>query len=465
MTMSASALFAVLSLSTVPCVSGPADITGRGSRPTLSGTEQIVRSEDGLFALHYTREGEDRVQSVQDLDADGRPDVVDEVLAGLEMARSAFVARGYRDVVRDAGGGGGPELDVYIVDLANNGFANAVPAEAAEEPWSCYIRLAADLTSQGGELLQSVAAHELNHCVQYRYTTTSDTWIYESAATFEQYGLYESGLLEVGLQVLWGTRLSGAGRPLDDVGNRFEYAGFSWWKFWNEFQPGVERMVPLWEALASEPRWRQALDAQALALWELTLPEIFLEFSTWNAFACARDDGGHYAQDAMPCLLENVSVPVTLMAADQELVVVLDPGDYTSATLELDDDGGGQSPFVQCELSEAQEQAQVLVRLIGLDQYGRRGAQAEAHLDPSGQIGLRLDEGLAIGGRAIVVLASVGEAAATVSCVAGFVEPLAQEPEAAAGDGCQCSTSPWAGTYWSLLVPWLLAWVVLRRRL
>jgi hypothetical protein len=462
MVMSAPALFVALSLSTVPCVSAPAENVARGSRPTLSGTEQIVRSQDGLFALHFTQEGEDRLQSVQDLNADGLPDVVDEVLSGLETARSAYVARGYRDVVRDAGGGGGPELDVYIVDLANNGFANAVPAEAEEEPWSCYIRLAADLTSQGGELLESVAAHELNHCVQYRYTTNSDTWIYESAATFEQYGLYESGLLELALQVLWGTRLSGAGRPLDDVGNRFEYAGFSWWKFWTEFQPGVERMVPFWEALASEPRWRQTLDAQALDLWELTLPEVFLEFSTWNAFACARDDGGHYAQDVMPCLLENVSVPVTSMAAEQELVVVLDSGDYTSATLELDDDGGGQSPSVQCELSEPQ--AEVLVRLIGLDQHGRRGPQAEARLEQSGQIDLRLDEGLVSGGRAIVVLASVGEAAATISCVARFVEPLAQEPGAAVGDGCQCSTSSWAGTGSSLLVPWLLAWVLLRRR-
>lgn len=463
MVMSVTALFAALSLSTIPCVSSPDANTARGARPNLSGAEQIVLSEDGLFALHYTQEGEDRLQSVQDLDADGLPDVVDEVLAGLETARSAYLARGYLDVVRDAGGGGGPELDVYIVDLANNGFANAVPAEDGEEPWSCYIRLAADLTSQGGELLESVAAHELNHCVQYRYTTNSATWIYESAATFEQYGLYESGLLELALQVLWGTRLSGAGRPLDDVGNRFEYAGFSWWKFWNEFQPGVERMVPLWEALASEPRWQQTLDSQASLLWELTLPDVFLEFATWNAFACARDDGGHYDQDAMGCLLENVSIPVTLMAAGQEVVVALDPGDYTSATLELAEDGRGQSPSVYCELSGAE--AQVLVRLIGLDEQGRRGAQAEARLDQPGQIELRLDEGLVAGGRAVVVIASVGEEAASLTCAARFVEPLADEPEAAAADGCRCSTGSPVGKPATLVTLWLFAVGWLRRRL
>ena len=132
-------------------------------------------------------------------------------------------------------------------------------------------------------------------------------------------------LLEVALAVLWGTRLSGAGRPLDDVGSRFEYAGFSWWKFWNEHLPtGDERVVPVWEALSAQPDWRETLDSEAQRLWQLDLQEAFLEYATWNGFACARDDGAHYDQEAMGCLLEEVSVPVEPLAAGEEVVVVLD---------------------------------------------------------------------------------------------------------------------------------------------
>ncbi len=438
---SLAAVLAVLSLGTVPCVSTTGEDAARGSRPDLSGAEQVVVSDDGFFALHYTHEGVDRVQSVADLDDNGLVDVLDDALVGLERARVAYRERGYRELVRDHGGGGGPELDVYIVDLANNGFANAVPAEEEAEPWSCYIRLAADLTSGTTALLDSVAAHELNHCVQYRYTTDSSTWMYESAATFEQYGLYESGLLDLALQVLWGTRINGARRPLDDVGNRFEYAGFSWWKFWNEYQPAGERMVPLWEALAVEPRWQQTLNAQAGLLWSLDLPAVFLEYATWNSFACARDDGQHYDPATMACVLETIEVPVTPLAVGEESVVVLDPGDYTSATLELSADGGGQSPALSCEVAGAG--AEVLVRLIALDEFGGRGAHVDARAESSEQIELRLDDALVAAGRALVVIASVGDEAASLTCTASFVEPLVEEGEATAG--CQCSTMPERG--------------------
>jgi len=406
----------------------------------LSGPEQVVISADGFFALHYTQEGVDRVQSVADLDDNGLVDVLDDVLLGLERARVAYRERGYRELVRDRGGGGGPELDVYIVDLANNGFANPVPAEEAAEPWSCYIRLAADLTSGSTTLLDSVAAHELNHCVQYRYTTESATWMYESAATFEQYGLYESGLLDLALQVLWGTRLSGTRRPLDDVGNRFEYAGFSWWKFWDEFQPDGERMVPLWEALAVEPRWEETLDAQAERLWGLDLPAVFLEYATWNSFACARDDGAHYDPASMACALETIEVPVLPLALEEEREVVLDPGDYTSATLEFNGDGGGQSPALACELSGVG--AEALVRVIALDEAGGRGAHAEARAESPGSIEIRLDDALVPGGGALVVIASVGEGAANLTCTLSLVEPLIDEGEGDATGGCQCSASP-----------------------
>ena len=451
--MSTPALLALLSLVTVPCVGAPGEQVARGGRPTLSGTEQVVVSEDGFFALHYTEQGVDRVQSVEDIDGNGLADVLDEVFAGLATARAAYRARGYRELVRDRGGGGGPELDVYIVDLANNGFANAVPAQEAAEPWSCYIRLAADLTSRSGEILDSVAAHELNHCVQYRYTINSATWIYESTATFEQYSLYESGLLDLALQVLWGSRLSGARRSLDDVGNRFEYAGFNWWKFWNEYQPGGERMVPLWQALADDPSWRTTLDSMAQSVWGQDLAALFLEYATWNAFACGRDDGAHYDETTMACILETISVPVDAIAVGDEVLVRLDPGDYTAAYLELQASGGADAVSLQC--SGPGPQAEAFVRLIALDEWGARGAEQTVRVANDAGVSLRLDQALAPAGAALVVVAAVGEQPLELRCTVQWLEPVLPPVDDVVDSGCQCllSASPTApgGGGWLLL--------------
>jgi len=461
-----SALLVVLATQSLPCVVLPGEDAARGGRPDLSGPEQVLSSEDGFFAIHYTEEGEDRVQSVADSDGNGLADPLDRILSGLDTARGAYEQRGYRPLVGDAGAEGSAAIDVYVVDLANNGFANAVPAEDGAEPWSCYIRLAAELTGKSGELLESVAAHELHHCVQYRYTTAAAPWLYEATATWEQYNLYDSGLLEVALAVLWGTRLSGAGRPLDDVGSRFEYAGFSWWKFWNEHLPtGDERVVPVWEALSAQPDWRETLDSEAQRLWQLDLQEAFLEYATWNGFACARDDGAHYDQEAMGCLLEEVSVPVEPLAAGEEVVVVLDPGAYTSAYLELAASGGQDAPSLNCSGPGAD--AEALVRMIALDELGRRGAERTLRVTGDDGLELRLDDALARLGSALLVIASVGEGPLELRCTAQWVPPVDDE-EVDPGQGCLCSSASAIGPRsmpWPILAALLLAlWLPRRLR-
>jgi len=459
------ALFLLLAAQALPCVVPPGADAARGGRPDLSGTEQVLNSEDGFFAIHYTEEGEDRVQSLVDGDGNGLADPLDRILSGLVTARSAYQQRGYRTLVGDAGAEGSPAIDVYVVELEGNGFANAVPAEEGAEPWSCYIRLAADLTGTSGEILESVAAHELHHCVQYRYTTAAAPWIYEATATWEQYSLYDSGLLELALALLWGTRLSGAARPLDDVGSRFEYAGFNWWKFWNEHLPsGDERLVPVWEALSAQPDWRETLESEAQRLWQLDLQEAFLEYATWNGFACARDDGAHYDQESMGCLLEAVSVPVAPLAVGEEVVVVLDPGAYTSTYLELAASGGQDAPSLNCSGPGAE--AEALVRLIAVDELGRRGAERSVRVAEDDGLELRLDDALGRLGSALVVVASVGDGPLELRCTARWLEPVLDDEEDAPQEGCLCSSAaPLASRpgAWPALAALLL--LGLRRRL
>ncbi len=458
------ALVGLLAAQSQPCIALPGEHAARGGRPELSGSEQLLSSEDGLFSIHYTEQGVDRVQSVADSDGNGRADSLDSILDGLEVARAAYQERGYRPLVRDRGGGGSSAIDVYVVDLDGNGFANAVPAEEGAQDWSCYIRLAADLTGTDGGLLESVAAHELHHCIQYRYTTSAGPWLYESTATWEQYNLYASGLLEAALQILWAVRLNGAGRSLDAVGNRYEYAGITWWKFWNEHQPASEeRMVPVWEALAALPDWRLTLDAEAQRLWQLDLQQVFLEYATWNAFACARDDGLHYEADSMACLLEEVSVPVQPLSVDEEALVELDPGSYASAYLEVAASGEQDAPSVTCSGPGAD--ADVLVRLIALDELATRGSERTVRATGDEGLEIRLDEALARLGSALLVIASVGEGPAELRCTAQWTAPVVDEQET--GQGCACSTTTMAAprpVLWSAVLALLVGLCRGRRR-
>lgn len=274
-------------------------LTARAARPTLSGPEELVA--DDAFAVHYTRSGADAVPPL-DADTDGTLDLPQRVLAALDLAASAYAADGWRPVVPDEGGGDTPQIDVYLRVLDINGYAHPVTTASGA---TCWLEVDPTL-GLGGQLIESVTAHELHHCVQYAYTPDADAWIYEATATGAQYGVVTDGVLDLGLGVLWSNRLAHPERSVDDTGDRYEYAGFVWTKFWSELDGADPSRLPdLWEALAQTPRdWEAAHDAEAQRLWGRTLPEVFVRHAEWNRFACAADDGAHYAASPLGCAVD-----------------------------------------------------------------------------------------------------------------------------------------------------------------
>ena len=417
-----------------------------GARPELSGPEQLITTSDGRFLIHWTAEGVDAPSNQEDSDGNGIPDFADRVLAGLLLGDTEFPAAGYRSVPPDDGQGGGPELDVYIVDLPANGYANQVEAEeGSDAASSCSIRLDGGLGGGLEGILESVALHEFHHCTQYAYTRFAPSWLLESSATYEQYRLYSSPALQAALEILWIGRLREPERPLESTGGRYEYAGFVFEFFWRSFNgPDSARLPALWEALrAAEGNWTEALDGESLRLWGQPFSRTFLDYATWNAFACGRDDGGHYEATMFPCELDT-SVPV-LAIEEGDVSLVFEDAPFTASYVALEADGDVRPVQWRCD-GPGGTGARARLRLLALDEFGRVLEQRDVSARDDAPYELRLDQPQAAGGSTLAVLTSAGAVPASFDCSVERVS-IAVAPPPPSGDGCSSSLSG-AGVIW-----------------
>lgn len=436
-----------------------------GARPTLSGPVQILDTDDGSFRIHWTDEGVDAPAGQGDGDGNGQADFLDRILVGLTGGRAAFAAQGWRSAAPDDGTGGSDAIDVYVKSIDANGYAfHAPPADDADAASSCAIHLEGSLGDSLDGILESVAAHELHHCVQYAYTTSSPSWLLEATATHQQYQVFTSPALEAALQVLWIGRLSQPDLPLDSLGGRYEYAGFLFLFFWESFG-GLDRARPpaLWEALAdAEGDWVAALDVESERLWGQSFARTFADYSTWNAFACGRDDGAHYDAALYPCTLDDTSVPIEEPAGP--LLLDLRLVRYTAAYAEYPSDGEDRPLELSCE-GAGDSGARAHVRLLALDRFFRATEVVDVTARGGDAFTIRLSDPVDVAGSVLVVATSSGFDPVLIDCAVERVDPRSEEEDPPPPDeaGCACTSSgDLAGS--SLLVLGLAALPKRRRR-
>ncbi len=400
---------------------------GASERPELSGPEEVVVSDDGWFEIHFTREGKD-APSGPELEG-GLPEAVESILDGLDMGKAAFEEAGWRALVRDDGAGGSDAIDIYVRSLDANGYATPVPTSDGSH--SCYMQIDGSLGTLG-YITESVAIHELHHCVEYRYSVDVAPWFYESAATHAQYAHLLDPALELALGVLWADRLAGSDRPMNNRDGRFEYSGFLVSKFWADREPSANPLPELWEALAGEPDWEAAMDTEAARRWDETLPEAVLELATWNAFACAADDGQHYDDQVLPCIAD-VTVPFVEWE-DGPLEFSHEEGPYTAAYGRIEGDGDGLE--VTCA-------GEGRFRIVAVDRDGRRAGHAD------GADGLAWQPVVEAGGFAWLVATSDGPPLDLVCDVVRVPAPVVDPLPAC---GCISTRTGPVGLWFGLVV-------------
>lgn len=252
-----------------------------GPRAVLSGPEQTAVTADGRFVIHYTTEGVDAVD----------PAWVEWAEEGLARVWAAYVDdAGWPAPAPDQGIGGDDRLDLYLRVLDSNGYAHVETATG-----SCWMEADPGIASGlGRTTFASVVGHELHHCLQFAIGTGLEGWIYEATSTYAQYLLFsDDQAIELARDALWGLRLTGSEKRLDDEGGTFEYAGMVWVKY--VVDAGGD-LLALWEAMAASGGWVAGHEALLGPVADAAA-----DFAEWNAFACHKDDGRHYVADNAQC--------------------------------------------------------------------------------------------------------------------------------------------------------------------
>ncbi|MEQ1507795.1 MAG: hypothetical protein ABMB14_36540, partial [Myxococcota bacterium] len=337
-------------------------------RPALSGPVEDL--DAGRFRVHFTRTGAD-APPADDVDGDGLPDQVGAIADALVDAEAAYLDEGWRPLAGDDGADGSDAIDVYVRDVDIYGYST--PVRRQDGTWSCFVEIDRGATVVGS-VARSVATHELHHCVEFRYTATTAAWLFEAAATYEQYSHVVDPVLDFAVGVLYGERLGAPDRKLAATDGRFEYAGFLWMKYWSErggFEP--DRLPALWEHLEGADDWQAGLDAAAEDAFGAGLAETYADWAGWNTFACSGSDGAHYLDQPIACIAD-VTVPYAAWDGG-ERAIVHDEHPFTAEYLALD---AAERTEVTCHGDEG-----LRIEVLAVDRTGAEvGAGAGGDGDP-----------------------------------------------------------------------------------
>lgn len=387
------------------------------ARPVLSGPEEVY-DVNADFRLHFTREGADTAGP--DGDGNGWPDLVDTIARELVVAEQGFAEEGWRALARDDGTGGTDAIDVYVLEIPDYGYT--VPAPIGDgttnDGSSCWVMYATSLVP--GPIAASVVAHELHHCVEFRYSTSLASWVYESAATYEQYTHVTDPALDLAAGLLYLERLAATDQKLGTTEGRLEYGAFLWTKFWAERDGGgTEALVRMWEELSLGGGWPDAMGRAATAEHGLSLDELYLEHAVWNAFACAADDGLHYDPAVIPCVVDTAVVTV--------------PWDGSAIEVST-----GEAPYTAMYLERAATDLPVAVRCEGGGEIGVALVPRDPNGVSTGVVSGIGGETLQVdgaGGPVTVVVAGTGQDPLWTTCVEVEATNPPAPPEA-----CGCAT-------------------------
>lgn len=324
-------------------------VTALTARPALD-SERVVVTRDGHFAIHYSDAASTFGLRPADRDRNGLPDPIDRVAEAAVAARSHLVGRlGYASPAAE-----GQRYDIYITGLGHGIEGFTVPPGAkspAAEPFSV---LDANLPA---DRVMAATLHQLAHAVFGESATRVEPWWSEASAGFlEATGTDDFRSPGPALSARQGAPWHALAS--DDL---LMMQGALLWPLFLAERSGDAGIVrQVWAEIASK-----GLDPFAAADQVLrrraggSLAEAFREYTLWNLFTGARDDGRHFASGR---LIPELSV--AMLGAD--LPITLDPvegvdslgsvafhlpGGHTRGALDLEVRADGGTPSIDLLIS------------------------------------------------------------------------------------------------------------------
>jgi hypothetical protein len=180
-----TAILAVLAV--LAALGGAAGTAGASARPDAPGRGPYGLPGYGRAeappactpraCVHWVAEGPD---------APAEPEAVPAVAAAVDAALDRIAALGWRPPRGDGGLGGGPQVDVYVKDLAGHAYGTATTDEGqrGEGPRHGWLALDDDVIAAAflPSLRVDLVPHELAHLVQFAYDPHFEAWHAEATA-------------------------------------------------------------------------------------------------------------------------------------------------------------------------------------------------------------------------------------------------------------------------------------------
>ena len=180
------------------------------SRPVISPQEITIASPSGKFLIHYTKYGNDRVDST-DKNYNSIPDYIDSVCYYFDEVYSYEVnTLGYPAPPSDQNGGGSEAYDIYVRNMKEMGYyglteqdfrvssTNSQPKATSfisiDNNYSVNTNGNKSYNTLGIDALKITAAHEFHHAIQFVCFGVNDKGfdiaIYEMYSTWMEYLQY-----------------------------------------------------------------------------------------------------------------------------------------------------------------------------------------------------------------------------------------------------------------------------------
>ena len=180
------------------------------SRPVISPEENTIASPSGKFLIHYTKYGNDRVDST-DKNYNSIPDYIDSVCYYFDEVYSYEVnTLGYPAPPSDQNGGGSEAYDIYVRNMKEMGYYGLTEQETrvastnSQPKATSFISIDNNygLSANGNKIyntsgidaLKITAAHEFHHAIQFGCYGVNDKGfdlsIYEMYSTWMEYLQY-----------------------------------------------------------------------------------------------------------------------------------------------------------------------------------------------------------------------------------------------------------------------------------
>ena len=292
---------------------GQARLAKALARPVL---DQRYRSPAGHFQIHYTLEGQERVDPT-DQDDNGVPDYIDVAAAALDSTWALQVDDlGYLPPPPDRGLGGGDEYDAYIVQLGDQRvYGYTYPENNAGFTTYSYLELDNNYTdpaysaTQGLDALRVAIAHEFFHAIHFRYYQGNDSsWWREASSTWMEDVAYPE--IDDYLQYV-PYFLQAPERSLDGGGfftGDYHIYGASIFAHFLDQRYGRDLIRTIWEELHNKSS--AALVHFEEAVWPVAWPvadlpfdptgslgKVVSEFAVWNYFTGSRHRQGLFYRE------------------------------------------------------------------------------------------------------------------------------------------------------------------------